>query len=78
MLQLMLNAHTDTDSNEIEDKHAYKNPEQWKKRGISILRLTYLINYSLERSYNLPLSFVFRAVSSLYVSICFDKFKLAS
>ena len=36
MLQLMLNAHTDTDSNEIEDQHAYKNPEEWKKRGISI------------------------------------------
>nr|XP_022315198.1 cytochrome P450 3A24-like isoform X1 [Crassostrea virginica] len=40
MLQLMLNAHTDTDSNEIEDKHAYKNPEEWKKRGLTVDEIT--------------------------------------
>lgn len=34
MLQLMLNAHKDTDRNEIEETHTYENPEQWKKRGI--------------------------------------------
>lgn len=34
MLQLMLNAHKDTDRNEIEETHTSENPEQWKKRGI--------------------------------------------
>jgi hypothetical protein len=34
MLQLMLNAHKDTDKNEIEDEHSYDgDPEKWKKRG---------------------------------------------
>jgi hypothetical protein len=30
----MLNAHKDTDKNEIEDDHSYEgDPEKWKKRG---------------------------------------------
>jgi hypothetical protein len=30
----MLNAHKDTDKNEIEDEHSYEgDPEKWKKRG---------------------------------------------
>jgi hypothetical protein len=32
MLQLMLNAHKDTDKNEIEDEQSYDgNPKKWKK-----------------------------------------------
>jgi hypothetical protein len=31
---MMLNAHKDTDKNEIEDEHSYEgDPEKWKKRG---------------------------------------------
>ncbi|XP_061165934.1 cytochrome P450 3A9-like [Saccostrea echinata] len=40
MLQLMLNAHNYTDKNEIEDKHAYENPEEWKKRGLTVDEIT--------------------------------------
>lgn len=40
MLQLMLNAHKDTDRNEIEETHTYENPEQWKKRGLTVEEIT--------------------------------------
>ncbi|XP_048759592.2 cytochrome P450 3A9-like [Ostrea edulis] len=36
LLQLMLNAHKDTDKNEIEDEHSYEgDPQKWKKRGLT-------------------------------------------
>ncbi|XP_062613453.1 cytochrome P450 3A14-like [Saccostrea cucullata] len=36
MLQLMLNAHKDTDKNEIESEHSYEeDPNKWKKRGLT-------------------------------------------
>ncbi|XP_062607936.1 cytochrome P450 3A8-like [Saccostrea cucullata] len=40
MLQLMLNAHRLTDKNEIEDTHTYENPEEWKKRGLTVEEIT--------------------------------------
>nr|XP_022319165.1 cytochrome P450 3A29-like [Crassostrea virginica] len=41
MLQLMLNAHNDTDKNEIEEEHKFENdPQKWKKRGLTIEEVT--------------------------------------
>lgn len=37
LLQMMLNAHNDKDVNDDEAVHQYeKDPEKWKKRGMSI------------------------------------------
>ncbi|XP_062613446.1 cytochrome P450 3A24-like [Saccostrea cucullata] len=36
LLQLMLNAHKDTEKNEIESEHSYEeDPNKWKKRGLT-------------------------------------------
>ncbi|XP_048758996.1 cytochrome P450 3A8-like [Ostrea edulis] len=41
LLQLMLNAHKDTDKNEIEDEHSYEgDPKKWKKRGLTVDEVT--------------------------------------
>ncbi|XP_061185461.1 cytochrome P450 3A11-like [Saccostrea echinata] len=36
LLQMMLNAHHDTDVNDNEVKQYYQNPDKWKSRGLSM------------------------------------------
>ncbi|XP_056017485.1 cytochrome P450 3A6-like [Ostrea edulis] len=41
LLQLMLNAHKDTNKNEVEDEQSYEgDPEKWNKRGLTEYEVT--------------------------------------